>query len=327
MKKKFGMFVLVLLMCLLTGCEEKNSGSTEYQVYYVSISGTRLVEESFTPEDGTPKTITEELLNKMGRPTVGSDHVKALPDDVYIQKCVLGPRQISLDFSKEYYEMEPIWEVLARAAYVNTLIQVPKVEQVVITVDGQPLIDGAGDVVGPMTRESFIDTRGAGINSYQYTSLSLYFASPEGTQLVKEMRNVHYSTNTALEKVVVEELIKGPVNTRLQPVIPSNTKILGIQTENGICTINFDAAFNQATEGSTASAETAVYAVVNALCDVCKVKEVRIQVEGSTEVSFRGEMALDEGFSRNAGIIQSVASEEEPLEPSVGGDMFLKDLF
>lgn len=329
MKKGFVLLMLCLLMFLLTGCEEKNVGSAGYQVYYVSISGTRLVEESYTPKDGTPKTITEELLEKMGRPLVGSDHVKALPDEVKIQKCVLGAKQISLDFSKEYYDMDRVREVLVRAAFVKTMIQVSKVEQVIFTVDGEPLIDAAGDEVGPMTAETFIDTKGDGINSYQYASLPLYFSNEDGTQVVKEMRNVHYSSNSTLEKVVLEELIKGPVNEKLQPVLPAEVKILSVQTEDGICTVNFDAAFNQAPAAdSNVAPEVTVYAVVNALTDACKVREVRIQVEGTSEVSYRNELSLNEPFKRNSGIIQPVVSgEEDTLEPSVGVESFLSDYF
>ena len=89
-----------------------------------------------------------------------------------------------------------------------------------ITVNGQPLVDEAGDVVGAMTSESFINTEGNGINSYQNATLSLYFADSDGSLMEREMRNVHYSSNSTLEKVVLEELIKGPVNSRLQAVLP-----------------------------------------------------------------------------------------------------------
>ena len=43
--------------------------------------------------------------------------------------------------------MDPVREILVRAAFVNTLIQVSNVEQVVITVNGEDLVDEAGDVV------------------------------------------------------------------------------------------------------------------------------------------------------------------------------------
>ena len=89
--------MIFLLALLLTGCSEKSGGSTQYQVYYISTSGTKLVEESYTPESSTsPREVTEELLEKMGRPQVGSDHVKALPDEVKVEHCVLKAREVDV---------------------------------------------------------------------------------------------------------------------------------------------------------------------------------------------------------------------------------------
>lgn len=328
MKKGFYALIICLFALLLTGCEKKKAGSAGYQVYYVRNTGTSLAQESFSPGEGTPKTVTEELLERMGHPLAGGDHEKALPDTVSIQKCVLGARQISIDFSKEYYEMDPIREVLVRAAFVNTLVQVPKVEEVLITVDGNALIDAAGDEVGPLNANSFIDSKD-GINSYQYASLSLYFAGEDGKEVVREMRNVYYSSNSTLEKVVLDELIKGPVNTRLQAILPKETKILSVQTEGGVCTINFDSGFNQApSENSSVTPNAAVYAIVDALVDTCDIREVQIQVEGTSEVSYRDEVALNDPLKRNNEIIQPVISGDgDVLEPSVGVNAFLKDYF
>lgn len=267
MKKRVSFLMIFLLALLLTGCSEKSGGSTQYQVYYISTSGTKLVEESYTPESSTsPREVTEELLEKMGRPQVGSDHVKALPDEVKVEHCVLKAREVDVDFNEAYNDMDPVREILVRAAFVNTLIQVSNVEQVVITVNGEDLVDEAGDVVGGMTAESFIDTKGDGINSYQNATLSLYFADSDGSLIEREMRNVHYSSNSTLEKVILEELIKGPVNAKLQAVLPAETKVLSVQTEGGTCTVNFDSAFNAAPSSeSNVTAETSLYAAVDAL--------------------------------------------------------------
>ena len=148
MKKRVSFLMIFLLALLLTGCSEKSGGSTQYQVYYISTSGTKLVEESYMPESSTsPREVTEELLEKMGRPQVGSDHVKALPDEVKVEHCLLKAREVDVDFNEAYNDMDPVREILVRAAFVNTLIQVSNVEQVVITVNGEDLVDEAGDVV------------------------------------------------------------------------------------------------------------------------------------------------------------------------------------
>ena len=330
MKKTVSFLGIFLLALLLAGCSENNGSSMQYQVYYVSTSGTKLIEESYTPENSaSPREVTEELLEKMGRPQVGSDHVKALPDEVRVDHCLLKAREVDVDFNEAYNDMDPVREILVRAAFVNTLIQVSNVEQVVITVNGEPLVDEAGDVVGAMTSESFINTEGNGINSYQNATLSLYFADSDGSLMEREMRNVHYSSNSTLEKVVLEELIKGPVNSRLQAVLPPETKVLSVQKDGSVCTVNFDAAFNAAPSAeSNVSAETSLYAVVDALTDAVGVREVIIQIEGSREIRYRDEIDLNQSFSRREDLIrQVVSSVSDVLEPSVGVDSVWKNFF
>lgn len=51
MKKTVSFLGIFLLALLLAGCSENNSSSMQYQVYYVSTSGTKLIEESYTPEN------------------------------------------------------------------------------------------------------------------------------------------------------------------------------------------------------------------------------------------------------------------------------------
>ena len=54
--------MIFLLALLLTGCSEKSGGSTQYQVYYISTSGTKLVEESYMPESSTSPTCWPAIL-------------------------------------------------------------------------------------------------------------------------------------------------------------------------------------------------------------------------------------------------------------------------
>ena len=61
--------------------------------------------------------------------------------------------------------------------------------------------DDGGQLSGNSGRE---------IYQYQYATLTLYFANEAGDHLVKETRRVPYSTNIPLERVVVEQLMKGP---------------------------------------------------------------------------------------------------------------------
>ena len=55
MKKTVSFLGIFLLALLLAGCSENNGSSMQYQVYYVSTSGTKLIEESYTPENSTQR--------------------------------------------------------------------------------------------------------------------------------------------------------------------------------------------------------------------------------------------------------------------------------
>ena len=47
MKKTVSFLGIFLLALLLAGCSENNSSSMQYQVYYVSTSGTKLIEDVY----------------------------------------------------------------------------------------------------------------------------------------------------------------------------------------------------------------------------------------------------------------------------------------
>ena len=59
--------------------------------------------------------------------------------------------------------------------------------------------------------------------------LVLYFSSLSGDKIVKEMRNVHYSTNTTLEKVILEQLAAGPMNSKLSGVLSEEVRVLDVK--------------------------------------------------------------------------------------------------
>lgn len=76
------------------------------------------------------------------------------------------------------------------------------------------------------------------------------------------------------------------------------------------------------------TAETSLYAAVDALMDTAGVREVIIQIEGSQETPYRDEIDLTQPFTKREDLIhQVVSSESDVLEPSVGVDSLWKSFF
>lgn len=316
MNRKRVLCLLVLVAAvLLVGCGRKQEEENSYTVYYINSTGTRLLERSYIPGAQTFEEMMDELWEQLLTPPVS--YLSVVPSDVTFNGYERGIDALRIDFSKEYYNLSNTQEVLLRAAVVKTFSQVPGVAKVMITVEGEQLVDLEGELVPAMDANSFIDTKEGGINSYQYATLELYFANEEGDRLVKEMRNLHYSSNMVLERVVVEQLIKGPEKKDLNALFSGDVRLQNLYIQGDVCTITFNAAANQQPAESPVTPETTLYAIVNSVCATCDdITGVRFEIEGNEDGKFRGEVDLTQVFAMNRDYIEtkSMQNEEETSE-------------
>ena len=161
--------------------------------------------------------------------------------------------------------------------------------------------------MGLMNAELFIENAGDQINTYNSVTLDLYFANATGDKLVKERDNFNYSSNMSMEKVVVEQLIKGPVSDHAYPCIPAETKILSITTKDGICYVNLDEGFMG--QGYDVSEAVPVYSIVNSLLELSNVNKVQILINGETPKVYRESISLETIFERNFDLIETEENE------------------
>lgn len=317
MKKFLKIVLAVVVLLTVSGCSTvKKSDTSGYKIYCTNSQETKLVEENYKPSSTVQKTTIEDMLVRLKAKPDNPEYKSAVPQEVIITGYSLNEQQITVMFSDAYNKMNNVTEVLMRAAVVKTLIQIDGLKEVLFEIAEEPLLSDSGEPVGIMNGETFIDTKGEGINSYQYESLTLYFASADGKKVSKEMRNVHYSTNTTLERVVLDQIISGPVNPKLLPILPANTKIIGVSVAKDTCTVNFDESINKISADSIVSVEAMIYGVVNSLIDVCGVTKVQIQVAGESDMTLGGKLNLKTPFERNKDIIlqvEGIKSESETL--------------
>jgi germination protein M len=62
------------------------------------------------------------------------------------------------------------------------------------------------------------------------------------------------------------------------------------------------------------TAQTAIYSVVNSLCELPSIDAVQISVEGHTDTIFRDTISLTGSFRMNTGIVESQQEEEREKE-------------
>lgn len=303
MKKISFVLTAVLSLLLMTACGQKEEpAGNVYQVYYVSNSETKVEMHEHNMQATTEENQLNELIDCLSTMPEKLEYKAPFAMGFKLLDMELEDGKVALDVDAAYLKLPVTTEVLVRAAIVRTLTQLPEVSLVGITVEGKQLIDNTGSYVNWMSGDQFIDNDGNEINTYEQTRVKLYFASEGGDKLIAAYREKYYSTNTPLERFVVEELIAGPSGQvpGLYASINPETKIVNVTTKDGICYVNLDENF--LTVVNNVSTDVSIYSIVNSLVELSTVNKVQILINGEVPASFSAS-----SFERNLDIVTTLA--------------------
>ena len=295
-KRKITALVMALVLgaVAFSGCGKKETESY-YKIYYINEEQGEVLAESFVPSEETTQTMLEEMTEKLNKKNAEGHTL--LPENIEIQSCVDDDGMIRVDFNQEYHDLNPVDEVLLRASIVKDYVQIPNIYLVTITAEGTPIVDSQGQEIGAMSLDSFLENTGKEIMAYQYKELNLYFTNEEGNQLVPEARQVYYNGNTPIEKVIVEQLLRGPGESGHYATLPSDTRIVGVSVADGIAYVNLGKQFVD--EALPVDAQIPIYSIVNSLIDAGNVSQVQISINGDTSLLFKDKVDMNQLFQVN----------------------------
>lgn len=302
MKKKIFMIITVLMLCLLAGgcsVEVQNDPNTQsvYYLYDISADETRLEKVDYNPEETTAEYMLKDMMQQMNQKEDDVERISLLPDDVQMNYSVEG-EVLVVNFNSQYTQMSKAREILVCAGVVKTFLQVPGISAVRFTVENQDLTDSKGESVGEMTADTFAEFSGNEPDAYCSTTFTLYFTDKDGQNLVKEQRTVRYRRSIPKERIVLEQLMKGPMEKGHYPTIPENTEILDVTIADRICYVAFDRVFSS--YALDVSEKIPVYSVVNTLLDALEADKVQITVGASDKLDIFGQkMSLYRFYEKN----------------------------
>ncbi len=279
--------ILVLLSAvMLCGCADQSEETeNSYPIYYLNNNETKVETHEQVIEGDSLEDMVQEMITCLST-TPEKLEYKAPLSLFGVLGFTVSDEKVILNVDSDYSLMSATTEVLVRAAVVRTLTQLEGVNYVGITIQGEQLYDNTGDPIGLMSADRFINNDGNEINTYELIRVKLYFANEDGDKLIAAYREKHYSTNTPLERFIVEEIISGPSGQveGLYPTVNPETKILSVSTKDGICYVNLDSGF--LTVVNNVSTEAAIYSIVNSLVELSNINKVQILVNGEVPAAF-----------------------------------------
>ena len=284
---------LLVLICLLTGCQSSslNMNGGGPKIYFFDQTRNELVTEPLgddfknlkTPQEQVQYIIDRLVTNKSTQlttlqnskpiPYLGTKMSEDLEDNPIIK----------FQFTTEYNNLTPTEKIGIRASIVYSLVELEFIEGVDFYIEDTPLMTATGQTVGVIypyqIKREVLDPNPA---TTPYT-LSLYFLNEEGL-LEKEMHGVVVSDSTAVEKLILEELIKGPSTEGLQATLPSDVKINEVSISPGTATCYVDLSFDTKSKFFTSDKkkEMMIYSIVNSLTELQQIKKVVIYLDGQS---------------------------------------------
>ncbi len=303
MRYRLSIAAWLLLIVGLTACHANENEQAEYaatyRIYYLNSSMTALSSQEYGTNTVIGDQVIEELMDQFLTAPNDVENQVALPSAVNYQGYKQENRVLSLYFDASYGNptvMDPTREILCRAALAKTMTQIDGIDYISIYTGDQPLLNGDGNPVGLLADTDFIESI-SDVNTFERSQLRLFFADETGSRLVMEDREVVHSINTSLERLVVEEVLKGPQMDGRYAVVPPDVKLLNVSVNENVCYINFDTSFlNSLAE---VKEYIPIYAIVNSLCQLSTVSRVQFTVNGSSDVMFRDVISLDTQFEKN----------------------------
>lgn len=302
----WAVLLTLVLLSGMTGCAREEKEDSGLLLYYLNEDLSSLSTLSYQLKDGkskddlSPQEMADDMLEQLA--TSSGDVRSIAPiQNFTVTGTTLQNGTLTVFLSSDYEELETVREILTRAALVNTLCQIDGVDSVSFLCGDHPLTNEDGSVVTAMNSDMFIFNSGKEIMNYEKVRLHLYFANEDGDQLVDTYRNVVYNSNISMERLVVEQVLKGPNSDVVFPTLNPASKVLSVTTRDGVCYVNLDQAF--LTEPYGVTSQVAIYSLVNSLTELSSVSAVQITIEGKTGKAFM-DSSLSSAFERNLSVVR-----------------------
>ena len=298
--------ILILVFCLAGTSCGSNTAKADFVLYYISTDDNlSLVSVDYKrpADNGDVNSQVEELLKVLQTAVSGTKSCVPPMGGVELKGFSVDNNSVVLDFGKDYLDLGKCEEISVRAAIVKTLTQLKGVETVFFSVNGDILtFSGNINSTGGMKAETFADISANSLSNFKEAKLVLYFASEDGSELVREERSLYYRSAMSPERVVIDQLIAGPSESFSRKVMANGTKLLDISVKEGTCYVNFDATFSKG--APLVSPEVTIYAIVNSLAELSNISKVQISIEADSNVKYMETISLNQAYGRNLDLLK-----------------------
>ena len=261
------------LTLLLSACG-RGEPEENFLIYYAapgdSISTSALEGVPWNQKTSDVEKIFSALCLDPEKPMLES----LIPRGTVLQSWTLSQGGLTLDLSGEYSTLSGVQLTIANYCIALTMCQLPAVDQVAITADGESMTGAEW-----LTEEQVMLSGGEGDTGQIY--VRLYFPRADGMGIGSEERQLEITEDLTTLEAILAGLCAGPESRELSACLPGSSSDITLWIDGGICYVNLTEEWAEELENSPAGLETVLLCVTDSLCNLEEVSSVQFLMDGA----------------------------------------------
>ena len=296
-------FVIALSAC--TRLEKPTDFFSKSQknvvLYYANQEGTDLISVKTDVDDKNSLDLPQYIMEKLIEGPTAPEMSRTVRAGTKLLSVTTDKALAKVDLSREFYHEQSIYDILSVAAIVKSLCSVQGIDQVLITIEGQPLLAADGTEQGVLKESDVVFDADALMQDE--ANIKLYFSDVNAEYLVSEIHRIKVRRGESLEKRVMQALIDGPKNAQNVLTVPPETKIRSIETKDSVCYVNLSSDFISKNQMGLTAERLTIFSIVNSLTELSGIDKVQFLIEGEKKDLYQ-HMAFNEPITRDVSMIR-----------------------
>lgn len=287
----------------------------EITLYFLNRTQNSLTAESRRITASQPGINFAQIVEALSKGPSSPELEAVIPRETKLLSASHVEDIVTVNLSAGFLKAEDL--LIARAALVNTMVDIDGIEFVRIMVEGKEITTSGineGEVLGilgkfPINVADIIasEKKTDGTAEVRTLDWELYFRDREGKLLLSEIRTINVM-NMEYARTIVEELIKGPSaqDLGLYRAIPSGARLLDVELiksedpeSKDMLRLYFSEEFRTVFMEDTLSFRTSIGSLVLSLTSLSNIGRISIAFENgdaSQITDTEGVSKLQEGF-------------------------------
>ena len=290
---------LILCLCLLfplTACQTESEDGPGVFYYHRTETAFQGSNGVIAPEERELESTAGDLnalLELYCRGPVSPELENPLPPGARVLSHTLSEGTLTLHFDKSLADLEGIDLTLAAGCLAQTFLPLTGAEALVLTAEGALL---NGETAIHLTL-SDLEIRDSSLDRL-YRELTVYYTDQDRRYLIGHEIALAPSAPEELPMQLLELLLTPPDGSGLRSALPDGTRILSAAVEDGLCTVDLNAEFEDRRFFSYPSQTLSILSMVNTLTGLPEIERVEFTVAGRLLIRY-GPLSITGPLSRD----------------------------